>query len=334
MIESKKMNVLVTGGAGYIGSVVTEECIAAGHTAFVIDDLSKGHEWAVHPDAELTVGNIGDRELVTTLLREKKIDAVIHMAASSLVGESMTDPAKYYSNNVIAGAALLDSMREAGVTKLIFSSTAAVYGEPEKQPIEEGDKLEPTNPYGESKLAFEHILRWYSKAYGLRYVSLRYFNAAGATERCGELHDPETHLIPLVLRAASGEAEFIDVFGDQYPTRDGTCIRDYIHVSDLAKAHVLALGKLDSGSATYNLGLSGGFSVKEVIEAARRVTGRSIPTQVSAPRAGDPAVLIASSARIKKDLRWKPAFTSIEDIIRSAWDWKQRHEDAASHAAG
>lgn len=326
------MNVLVTGGAGYIGSVVTEECIAAGHTAFVIDDLSKGHKWMVHPKAELTVANIGDRDVVTSLLRDKKIDAVIHMAASSLVGESMTDPAKYYSNNVVAGAALLDSMREADVKKLIFSSTAAVYGEPEKQPIEEIDKLEPTNPYGESKLAFEHILKWYAKAYDLRYVALRYFNAAGATERCGELHDPETHLIPLVLRAASGEAEFIDVFGDQYSTPDGTCVRDYIHVSDLAKAHVLALDKLGSGSSVYNLGLSGGFSVKEVIEAARRVTGKSIPTQVSRPRAGDPATLIASSDKIKKELGWEPEFTSIDEIVKSAWDWKQANADSSSHA--
>lgn len=254
------------------------------------------------------------------------------MAASSLVGESMTDPAKYYSNNVVAGAALLDSMRDAGVEKLIFSSTAAVYGEPEKQPIEETDKLEPTNPYGESKLAFEHILKWYDKAYDLRYVALRYFNAAGATERCGELHEPETHLIPLVLRAASGEAEFIDIFGDQYATRDGTCVRDYIHVSDLAKAHVLALNKLDSGSATYNLGLSGGFTVKEVIEAARRVTGHSIPTRVSPNRAGDPATLIASSDKIKKDLGWDPEFASIDEIIQTAWDWKERHEDRSSHA--
>ncbi|MBV9241932.1 MAG: UDP-glucose 4-epimerase GalE [Acidobacteria bacterium] len=326
------MNVLVTGGAGYIGSVVTEECIAAGHTAFVIDDLSKGHQWMVHPDAELTIANIADREVVGRLLTDKKIDAVIHMAASSLVGESMSDPAKYYSNNVVAGAALLDSMRDAGVNKIIFSSTAAVYGEPEKQPIEEGDKLQPTNPYGESKLAFEHILKWYSQAYDLRYVALRYFNAAGATERCGELHDPETHLIPLVLNAASGESAEIDVFGDDYSTRDGTCIRDYIHVADLAKAHVLALDKLEQGSATYNLGLSGGFSVKEVIEAAKRVTGKPIHTRVSARRAGDPAVLIASSDRIKKDLGWEPEFTSIEDIIQTAWNWKQANKDRTANA--
>ena len=330
MVEGKKMNVLVTGGAGYIGSVVTEECVAAGHTTFVIDDLSKGHKWMVHPEAELTVGNISDRELATKLLKDKKIDAVIHMAASSLVGESMTDPAKYYSNNVVNGAAFLDSMREAGVAKIIFSSTAAVYGEPEKQPIEEGDKLEPTNPYGESKLAFEKMLAWYEKAYDIRHVCLRYFNAAGATERCGELHEPETHLIPLVLRAASGETEAIDVFGDDYPTRDGTCIRDYIHVADLAKAHVLALNKLDQGSATYNLGLSGGFSVKEVIESARRVTGKPIPTQVSPRRSGDPAVLIASSSRIRKDLGWEPAFTTMEEIVRTAWDWKQRNKDRRS----
>lgn len=326
------MNILVTGGAGYIGSVVTEECIAAGHTAFVIDDLSKGHDWMVHPDAELTVAGIGDREKVTSLLRDKEIDAVIHMAASSLVGESMTDPAKYFSNNVVAGAALLDSMRDAGVGKIIFSSTAAVYGEPEKQPIEENDKLQPTNPYGESKLAFEHMLRWYSQAYDLRYVALRYFNAAGATERCGELHDPETHLIPLVLRAASGEAAAIDIFGDDYPTRDGTCIRDYIHVKDLARAHVLALDKLESGSGVYNLGLSGGFSVKEVIEAARRVTGKPIPVQVSPRRAGDPATLIASSTKIKKELRWEPEFTSMEQIVQTAWDWKVRNSDASSSA--
>jgi len=326
------MNILVTGGAGYIGSVVTEECIAAGHTAFVIDDLSKGHEWMVHPDAELTVGNIGDRELVTNLLRTKRIDAVIHMAAASLVGESMTDPAKYYSNNVTAGAALLDSMIEAGVKKIIFSSTAATYGEPEKQPIEETDRTQPTNPYGESKLAFEKILFWYAHAYDLRYVSLRYFNAAGATKRCGELHDPETHLIPLVLRAATGEAEAINIFGDTYTTKDGTCIRDYIHVSDLAKAHVLALKKLDSGSSIYNLGLSGGFSVMEVIEAARRVTGRDIPTHVSPKRPGDPAVLIASSARIKDELGWDPEFTTMEQIIQTAWDWKLANEGQASEA--
>jgi len=326
------MNILVTGGAGYIGSVVTEECIAAGHTAFVIDDLSKGHEWMVHPDAELTVGNIGDRELVTDLLGSKRIDAVIHMAAASLVGESMTDPAKYYSNNVTAGAALLDSMLEAGVKKIIFSSTAATYGEPEKQPIEETDRTQPTNPYGESKLAFEKILFWYAHAYDLRYVSLRYFNAAGATKRCGELHDPETHLIPLVLRAATGEAEAINIFGDTYTTKDGTCIRDYIHVSDLAKAHVLALKKLESGSSIYNLGLSGGFSVMEVIEAARRVTGRDIPTHVSPKRPGDPAVLIASSARIKDELGWEPEFTTMEQIIQTAWDWKLANEEQASEA--
>jgi len=324
------MNILVTGGAGYIGSVVTEECIAAGHTAFVIDDLSKGHEWMVHPDAQLTVANIGDREVVTRLLQENRIDAVIHMAAASLVGESMTDPAKYYSNNLIAGAALLDSMLAAGVKKIIFSSTAATYGEPEKQPIEETDRTEPTNPYGESKLAFEKVLHWYSGAYDLRYVSLRYFNAAGATKRCGELHDPETHLIPLVLRAATGEADAINIFGDTYTTKDGTCIRDYIHVADLAKAHVLALEKLDTGSSVYNLGLSGGFSVMEVIDAARKVTGRDIPTRISPKRPGDPAVLIASSAKIKAELGWDPEFTTMEQIIQTAWDWKLANEERVS----
>jgi UDP-glucose 4-epimerase len=324
------MNILVTGGAGYIGSVVTEECVAAGHRTFVIDDLSKGHKAMVHEDATLFVGNIADRAVVTSLLRDNRIEAVIHMAASSLVGESMTSPGRYYQNNLVAGAALADSMLEAGVKKLIFSSTAAVYGEPEKQPIEETDKLQPTNPYGETKLAFERLLGWYDKAHDLKYVTLRYFNAAGATERCGEQHDPETHLIPLVLDTASGDTDFIDIYGDTYATRDGTCIRDYIHVKDLAKAHVLGLKRLDTGSGAYNLGLSGGFSVKEVIEAARRITGKSIATRISPPRAGDPAVLIASSEKIQRELGWKPKITSLEEIIRSAWVWRERA--VAGHA--
>jgi UDP-glucose 4-epimerase len=320
------VNILVTGGAGYIGSVVTEECAVAGHQTFVIDDLSKGHDRLVHEDAKLCVGNINDGALVTALLRDNQIDVVIHMAASALVAESMARPELYYQNNLVAGKILLDSMLEAGVNKFIFSSTAAVYGEPEKQPIEETDDLQPTNPYGESKLAFEKVLKWYEHSHDLKYVALRYFNAAGATQRCGELHDPETHLIPLVLNTASGQSEFIDIYGDTYTTKDGTCIRDYVHVSDLAKAHILALDKLETGSATYNLGLSGGFSVKEVIQAARRVTGKSIPTQVSPPRPGDPAILIASSDKIRRELSWEPTITSLEEIIASAWQWKQRQK--------
>jgi UDP-glucose 4-epimerase len=246
------------------------------------------------------------------------------MAAYSLVGESVVDPAKYYRNNVTAGLELLDAMRDAGVQQLVFSSTAAVYGEPEKQPIEEDDPTHPTNPYGETKLAFELVLRWYARAYGLSSASLRYFNAAGATQRNGELHDPETHLIPLVLHAAGGRLPRVTLFGDDYPTPDGTCIRDYIHVHDLARAHVLALAALSTPGTclTYNLGCGGrGYSVREVIQAAERVTGRAVPVQVAPRRAGDPAVLVASSERIRRNVGWTPRYHDLEPIIASAWAW-------------
>jgi UDP-glucose 4-epimerase len=320
------MRVLVTGGAGYIGSVVTEELIKDGHEAVVYDSLYKGHRKAVDPKARFVEADLMDGDTLRRTLRENQIEAVIHMAADSLVGESVINPAKYYHNNVVAGLALLDAMRECDVKRIVFSSTAATYGEPAKQPIEETDPTNPTNPYGETKLAFEHALKWYDNAYGLRYTSLRYFNAAGASERCGEWHDPETHLIPIILQVASGRREHVEIYGDDYPTRDGTCVRDYIHVIDLARAHVLALGALDKGSRIYNLGCGGdGYSVLEVIETARSVTGHEIPVKVGPRRPGDPAVLIASSERIKRELGWRPAMQDLRVIIQSAWDWLQRH---------
>src|SRR5829696_2445031 len=256
------MRILVTGGAGYIGSVVVEETLRAGHKTVVFDNLVKGHREMVAPDATFVEGDLLDRELLSKTFREHEIEAVVHMAAYSLVGESVTDPAKYYANNVVAGISLLDAMRDSGVSKIVFSSTAAVYGEPEKQPIVESDRTAPTNPYGDTKLAFEHALKAYELAYGIRYASLRYFNAAGASEHCGELHDPETHLIPIVLQAAAGQREAVEIYGDDYPTRDGTCVRDYIHVVDLARAHVRALELLDERSAIFNLGCGGdGYTV-------------------------------------------------------------------------
>ena len=320
------MKILVTGGAGYIGSVVAEELIKAGHEVVVYDNLSYGHRAAVQSPAEFVAADLLDGETLCRVLREQAIEAVMHMAAYALVGESVTHPAKYYQNNLVAGLSLLNAMNECGVKRLVFSSTCATYGEPEKVPIKEAAPNRPTNPYGESKLAFERALRWYEAAYGLRYAALRYFNAAGATERCGEWHSPETHLIPLVLQAASGTREHVQIFGDDYPTRDGTCVRDYIHIVDLARAHILALGILGERSAIYNLGCGGeGYTVREVIDTAREVTGREIPVSVAPRRAGDPAVLIASSEKIRSELGWQPQFQDLEVIIQSAWDWLVAH---------
>ena len=320
------MRILVTGGAGYIGSVVTEELLNDGHETIVLDNLIKGHRAAVDPRAKFVQADLMDGDALRRALKDNQVEAVIHMAAHSLVGESVEQPAKYYENNVVAGLKLIDAMRECGVLKLVFSSTAATYGEPEKQPIEETDATNPTNPYGESKLAFERALYWYENAYKLRYASLRYFNAAGASKQFGEQHDPETHLIPLVLQAANGTRADVQVFGDDYPTRDGTCVRDYIHVIDLARAHILALDILNERSAIYNLGCGGeGYSVKEVIDTAQQVTGREIATRIGLRRAGDPAVLIASSEKIKRELGWSPKFQDLKLIIQSAWDWLQAH---------
>jgi UDP-glucose 4-epimerase len=320
------MRVLVTGGAGYIGSVVTEELIKDGHAVVVYDSLYKGHRGAVAPEAKLVEADLMDGDVLRRTLDEERIEAVIHMAADSLVGESVENPAKYYRSNVLAGLVLLDAMREGNVRRIVFSSTAATYGEPEKQPVEETDQTVPTNPYGETKLAFEQALKWYDAAYKLRYASLRYFNAAGATRRCGESHHPETHLIPIVLQAAAGTRAAVEIYGEDYPTRDGTCVRDYIHVVDLARAHIMALGVLDEGSRIYNLGCGGdGYSVREVIETARGVTGRDIPVRVGARRPGDPAVLVASSDRIKRELGWQPAMQDLRAIVESAWRWMQEH---------
>jgi UDP-glucose 4-epimerase len=290
----------------------------------------------VDPRAVFVQGDLLDRPLLDKTLVEHDIEAVIHMAAYSLVGESVSEPAKYYMNNVIAGISLLDAMRDSGVSKIVFSSTAAVYGEPEKQPIEELDRTAPTNPYGDTKLAFEHALKSYERAYGIRYVSLRYFNAAGASQRCGEIHDPETHLIPIVLQVAAGERKEVEVFGNDYPTRDGTCVRDYIHVIDLARAHVKALEILGERSSIFNLGCGGdGYTVKEVIEMAKEITGRDISARISDRRPGDPAVLIASSDRIRSELGWQPEFQDLRTIIESAWNWTQRrsHGSAATNDA-
>src|SRR6266436_6018447 len=320
------MRILVTGGAGYIGSVVTEELINDGHEAVVFDSLYKGHRGAVDPRAKFVQADLNETEALREALKQNHIDAVVHMAADSLVGESVEQPAKYYRNNLLAGLNLLDVMRDCGVRKLVFSSTAATYGEPEKQPITETYPVNPTNPYGETKLAFERALNWYEGAYGLRYASLRYFNAAGATERCGEWHDPETHLIPLVLQVAAGMRPDVAVYGNDYPTANGTCIRDYIHVVDLARAHVLALGILDERSAVYNVGCGGqGYSVQEVIDTARAVTGREIRATIAGRRSGDPAVLIASSEKIRSELGWQPKFQDLRLIIQSAWRWLLAH---------
>ena len=319
--------VLVTGGAGFVGSVVVEELLAQGAAKVVVlDDLSKGHEAAVAAPARLQRGDIADVDLVARLVRDERLDAVIHLAASSLVGESVENPGKYYANNVVKGLALLDAVVGAGVRRFVFSSTAAVYGEPAQSPITEDAAAAPTNPYGETKLAFERALACYRRAYGLRYVCLRYFNAAGATLRNGEQHDPETHLIPLVLAAARGLLPAVTIFGDDYATPDGTCVRDYIHVSDLASAHALALGALDREASTaLNLGCGGGYSVAQVVEIARRVTGRDIVTRHGERRPGDPAILVASSARARQVLAWEPVRQDLGRIVEDAWNWLVAH---------
>ncbi|MCR2803456.1 UDP-glucose 4-epimerase GalE [Paenibacillus soyae] len=322
------MAVLVTGGAGYIGSHTAAALLERGEEIVVIDNLQQGHREALL-GGKLYVGDLRDAEFMDTVFKENKIDAVIHFAANSLVGESMKLPGKYYHNNVYGTLCLLEKMNEHGVGKIVFSSTAATYGEPENIPIDEYDRTLPTNAYGETKLAMEKMMKWFDVAHGIKYISLRYFNAAGAhaSGRIGEDHDPETHLVPIVLETALGKRPHISIFGDDYDTADGTCIRDYIHVSDLADAHVLAVDRLRTGadSAIYNLGNGQGFSVKEVIEIAREVTGKEIPAVVEPRRAGDPAVLVASSERARKELGWNPSRNKLEDIIKSAWAWHVAH---------
>jgi len=323
------LRVLVTGGAGYIGSHTVKELNLKGHEVVVLDNLCKGHRKAVPGRVPLIEGDIADVKLLNEVFRNYGIEAVIHFAAFSLVGESMVHPAEYYRNNVAGSLALFEAMLKNKVNFLIFSSTAAVYGEPERFPIRESDPQNPTNNYGLSKLMIEQMLRSFDAAYGFKYVSLRYFNAAGAdiSGEIGEDHEPETHLIPLVLKTALGQRDRVLVFGTDYDTPDGTCMRDYIHVTDLAGAHVLALEFLqkESRSEVFNLGNSLGYSVKQVIDSAVRVTGRQIPVENAGRRAGDPAVLLASSEKIKKELGWQPAYTDIDTIIETAWKWHSTH---------
>jgi UDP-glucose 4-epimerase len=322
------LKVLVTGGAGYIGSVVAAELVAAGHRVTVYDNLSKGHREAVPPDAELVEGDVADRAAVEAVLRKSGAEAVMHFAAVIEAGESMQVPEKYFRNNSAATLTLLEAMSSQGVKRLVFSSTAALYGDPKTVPIKEDDALEPTNAYGESKLLVERMLAWFHRIHGLRYASLRYFNAAGAAGPLGEAHQPESHLIPLVLQVALGKRASISIFGTDYPTSDGTCVRDYIHVSDLAHAHVLSLAALEvRDRLIYNLGNGRGFSVREVIEVARKVTGHAIPAVESPRRAGDPAVLVASSEKIIADLKWKPRYPNLEAIVESAWKWHRENPD-------
>jgi UDP-glucose 4-epimerase len=319
------MNILVTGGAGYIGSVVVEQLLAAGHRVVVYDNLSKGKREAVS-GAQLVVGDIADERGLDAVLSRGNFDGVMHFAASIEAGESMQLPEKYFGNNTAATLNLLQALLRHNVKRFVFSSTAALYGEPKRTPIQEDDELNPTNAYGESKLLVERMLTWLHRIHGFRYASLRYFNAAGATKGLGEVHDPETHLIPLILQVAQGKRPHISIFGADYPTTDGTCIRDYIHVLDLADAHLLAFDALSTHTRLiYNLGNGRGFSVREVIEAARKVTGHPIPAVESPRRPGDPAVLVASSERITKELGWKPKHADLESIIASAWRWFQEH---------
>ncbi|WP_026563038.1 UDP-glucose 4-epimerase GalE [Bacillus sp. J37] len=323
------MAVLVCGGAGYIGSHAVSELLDRNEEVVVVDNLQKGHLPAVLEGAKFYNGDLRDEAFLKNVFQENDIEAVIHFAADSLVGESVEKPLQYYENNVYGTMCLLKVIQEFGVKKIVFSSTAATYGEAENIPIVETDPTVPTNPYGETKLAVEKMLKWSEQAYGLKYVVLRYFNVAGAhmEGKLGEDHDPETHLIPIILQVALGDREKIMIFGDDYNTEDGTCIRDYIHVTDLADAHILAIEKLrkDHTSATYNLGNGNGFSVKEVIETARKVTGHPIPAEVAPRRAGDPAVLIASSEKAINELGWKPKYADLHTMIESAWNWFQKN---------
>ena len=330
------MKILTVGGAGYVGSTSVEHLVDSGHEVIVYDNLASGHAAAVPDGARLVVGDMADTERLRPILADG-VDAVLHCAARSLVGESMTDPGLYYRTNVAAGVELLEAMRDTGVTRLVYSSSAAVYGEPRRVPIAEADRTEPINPYGATKLAFEGAMRWFCAAHDFRAISLRYFNVAGATERNGEDHDPETHLMPLVLRVAAGEATHVQIHGQDYPTPDGTCIRDFLHVRDIANAHSLALeatGEGDPSLEVYNLGSAAGFSVREVVEAARRVTGRAIPARPVKRRVGDPPVLVASSRRARRELGWQPTHSTLEHMLADAWAWREAHPNGYADASG
>ena len=316
------MKILVVGGAGYIGSICTEALLDEGHAVAVLDNLTEGHRRAVDARAEFIEGDLADQPAVEAAISASRPDAIMHFAASALVGESMQNPSKYFRNNIANGLNLLDAMVAAGVKRIVFSSTCAIFGPPERLPIDENLPTRPINPYGESKLAFERILRWYDEIHGVKCVSLRYFNAAGASARFGEDHRVETHLIPNVLKVALGQKPRVEVYGTDYETPDGTCVRDYIHILDLAKAHILALDS--PKSEYYNLGTGGGSSVREVIDAARKVTGEKIEVVERPRRPGDPPRLIAASEKIKRELGWEPRFQSLDAILESAWKWHQK----------
>ena len=315
------MKIFVVGGAGYIGSVCAESLLNEGHEVAIFDNLSEGHRQAVDSRANFIQGELADRRQIDSAISSSRPDAVMHFAANALVGESMQNPSKYFRNNICNGLNLLDAMVAAGVERIVFSSTCAIFGPPDRVPIDETAPARPINPYGESKLAFENILRWYDEIHGVKFVCLRYFNAAGASERFGEDHHPETHLIPAVLQAALGKRPNVEIYGTDYDTPDGTCIRDYIHILDLARAHILALGA--AGSGRYNLGTGGGSSVREVIESCRKITCRKIDAIEKTRRPGDPPRLIASSDKIKRELGWEPEFQSLDAIVESAWKWHQ-----------
>jgi UDP-glucose 4-epimerase len=320
------VRILVSGGAGYIGSVTAEVLLAGGHTVAVVDNLSRGHRSAVPAGATFVEQDIRDLDRMTALLADQRIECVMHFSAASLVGESMRDPGEYFGNNVVGVIRLLEAMARAGARRFIFSSTAATYGEPQRVPIGEDEPVRPTNPYGESKAMCERVLAWYEAIHGIRHAALRYFNAAGASEAHGEDHDPESHLIPLALRAAAGQLEALAIFGRDYPTPDGTCIRDYIHVLDLAAAHVLALEQLGRvGERVFNLGNGSGYSVLEVVRSVERVTGRPVPVRDASRRPGDPARLVASSARARAVLGWSPRHADLDEIVGDAWRWMQRY---------
>ena len=323
------MNILVTGGAGYIGSHTVRALLARGHEVVVLDNLSFGHRQAV-PAERLVVGDLNDTALVNRLLAERRIEAVVHFAAFAYVGESVTDPAKYYANNFLNSLTLLDACRQNGVQKFVFSSTCATYGTPTRVPIDENEKQLPINPYGNTKLAFERALADYAGAYPFGYCALRYFNAAGASPDAtiGEDHNPETHLIPLVFQAAMGQRSHLEIFGTDYPTTDGTCIRDYIHVDDLAEAHILALDRLAPGvQLKFNVGLGRGFSVREVIRTAEEVSGLKVPVKESPRRPGDPAELVANADKIRRELGWAPKYADLRSIVTTAWNWHRTHPD-------
>ncbi len=328
-------NVLVTGGAGYVGSVCCAELLRKGHSVTVVDDLSTGYREAVPSGAAFFQMDIGNQSAMQSLVSHIRFDVVFHFAAKALIPESVSNPGMFFQHNVASGIVMLEVLRAAGIKNFVFSSSAAVYGTPERVPIDEDDPQHPVNSYGETKLMFERILDWYCRAYGWSATALRYFNASGATAELGERHDPETHIIPLLLQAAAGERKVFNIYGDEYDTPDGTCLRDYVHVLDIASAHICALQNLNrSGMRAYNIGLGKSYSVREVCHAAAEVTGRAIPLRVSARREGDPAVLCASPRRIMHDLGWNPEHSSLEEILESAWRWKRKQPTLLMSVSG